>query len=148
MKSLTKLSKVTTAGTAEEKGTDQSLPRFPRLGLADKATKSQECRQTSRYETDWRTGIPAAAAICQRERIPRHDQVASINLYNASGGYFYYRKAGQIRIDLRIRNHFTDKMCDAHLEDGHLMSAQLGFLSEAGPHKAFDERSAWGFSPR
>ena len=25
------------------------------------------------------------------------------------------------------------------------MSAQRGFLSEAGPHKPFDERSAWFF---
>ena len=54
----------------------------------------------------------------------------------------------QTRIDLRIRNHLTEEMCDAHLEDGHLMSAQLGFLSEAGPHKAFDELSAWIFSSR
>ena len=108
------------------------------LGLADKATKYQECRQTSRYETDWRTGILAATAICQRERVPRHDRVASINLYNASGGYFYYRKAGlterQTRIDLRIRNHFTEKMCDAHLEDCHLMSAQRGFSVHADSH--------------
>jgi len=51
----------------------------------------------------------------------------------------------QTRRDLRIRNHLTEKMCDAHLEDGHLTSAQHGFLSEADPHKPFDERSAWIF---
>ena len=42
----------------------KDLPRFPRLALAEKSTKSQECRQTSIYGTD-----------CAQELLQKHHKL-------------------------------------------------------------------------
>ena len=76
-----------------------------------------------RRESEWRTAVETKSSTVT-ERLERHNKVG-LNCETAN----------------------CIKSCRApliaHLEDGHLMSAQLGFLSRAGPHNAFAERSPW-----